>query len=141
MVFCQWFKNFPMKTLKSFLSPFLFLFLVGSGLSVSAQTVYITKTGEKYHEDGCRYLSKSAYSISLSDAKEKGYTACKVCKPTAKVSTTPKAGTNKAQKPTYKATPKANQSATSKQCSALTQSKKRCSRMTKDTSGKCWQHQ
>ena len=42
-------------------------------------TVYITRTGEKYHRDGCRYLSQSKISISLSDAKAHGYTACSVC--------------------------------------------------------------
>ncbi|MGB4588050.1 MAG: ComEC/Rec2 family competence protein [Clostridiaceae bacterium] len=44
-------------------------------------TVYITKTGAKYHMDGCRYLSESKISISLDDAKKKGYTPCGVCKP------------------------------------------------------------
>ena len=41
-------------------------------------TVYITKTGKKYHRDGCRYLSKSKKAISLKDAKRR-YTPCKVC--------------------------------------------------------------
>lgn len=45
-------------------------------------TVYITKSGGKYHADGCRYLSKSKIPISLSEAKGEGYTPCKVCKPT-----------------------------------------------------------
>lgn len=45
------------------------------------QTVYITRTGKKYHRDGCRYLAASKTAISLKDAKAKGYTACKVCKP------------------------------------------------------------
>ena len=44
-------------------------------------TVYITKTGEKYHKSSCRYLSKSKISISLKDAKEQGLTPCSVCKP------------------------------------------------------------
>lgn len=43
-------------------------------------TVYITKTGAKYHRDGCRYLSKSKIPISLSDAKS-GYGPCSVCNP------------------------------------------------------------
>jgi len=43
--------------------------------------VYITKTGKKYHRLGCRYLSKSCIPISLTEAKRRGYTACKVCKP------------------------------------------------------------
>ena len=45
------------------------------------KTVYITKTGAKYHNEGCRYLSESKISISLEDAKKKGYTPCGVCKP------------------------------------------------------------
>ena len=46
-----------------------------------AVTVYITKTGKKYHRDGCRYLSKSKISISLSDAESEGYGPCSVCNP------------------------------------------------------------
>jgi len=43
--------------------------------------VYITKTGEKYHSSGCRYLSRSKISISLNNAKSQGYGACSVCNP------------------------------------------------------------
>jgi len=43
--------------------------------------VYITKTGKKYHRLGCRYLRKSCIPISLAEAKRRGYTPCKVCKP------------------------------------------------------------
>lgn len=44
-------------------------------------TVYVTKTGEKYHSDGCQYLSRSQISISLADAKAGGYTPCSKCHP------------------------------------------------------------
>jgi len=44
-------------------------------------TVYITKTGGKYHRAGCRYLSRSQISISKSDAINEGYTPCSVCNP------------------------------------------------------------
>jgi len=44
-------------------------------------TVYITKTGEKYHRAGCRYLSQSSIPIKLSDAIAQGYTPCSVCNP------------------------------------------------------------
>jgi len=47
------------------------------------QTVYITRSGKKYHLDGCRYLAASKTAIRLKDAKAKGYTACKVCHPPA----------------------------------------------------------
>lgn len=44
-------------------------------------TVYITKTGEKYHASGCQYLSKSKIAIDKSKAISQGYTACSRCKP------------------------------------------------------------
>jgi hypothetical protein len=60
---------------------------VGSQPATQAQqdpkalTVYVTRTGKKYHRDGCRYVAASKSAISLKDAKAKGYTACKVCRP------------------------------------------------------------
>ena len=45
------------------------------------QTVYLTRTGKRYHRDGCRYLAASKIPISLKDAKARGFTACKVCHP------------------------------------------------------------
>ena len=48
------------------------------GTSSGGGVVYITKTGEKYHEYGCRYL-KSCIEISYNDAVSRGYTACSVC--------------------------------------------------------------
>ena len=47
----------------------------------TSYTVYITKTGKRYHRDGCRYLSKSQIAISKSDAMNSGYSACSICKP------------------------------------------------------------
>jgi hypothetical protein len=49
--------------------------------TVSAQTVYITKTGAKYHKSGCTYLKYSSIPVSLEDATKRGYTPCSVCKP------------------------------------------------------------
>ena len=43
-------------------------------------TVYVTKTGKKYHKAGWRYLSKSKLASTLAEAKTR-YTACKVCLP------------------------------------------------------------
>ena len=44
-------------------------------------TVYITKTGEKYHSSGCQYLKKSKITISESSAIAQGYTPCSKCNP------------------------------------------------------------
>jgi endonuclease YncB( thermonuclease family) len=49
--------------------------------AVSAQTVYVTKAGQKYHAAGCRFLTKGSVAIDLSDAITHGYTPCKVCNP------------------------------------------------------------
>lgn len=42
---------------------------------------YVTANGERYHRQGCRYLNRSCIEIIVSEAKEQGYTPCKVCKP------------------------------------------------------------
>lgn len=42
-------------------------------------TVYITKTGTKYHNANCQHLKKSKIAISLDEARRLGYEACKVC--------------------------------------------------------------
>jgi len=41
--------------------------------------VYITKTGNKYHKKGCRYLRSSMTKITLKEAKKENYTPCSVC--------------------------------------------------------------
>lgn len=46
--------------------------------SSQSTTVYVTKTGSKYHRSGCSYL-KSKIAISLSNARAQGYTACSRC--------------------------------------------------------------
>lgn len=45
------------------------------------QTVYVTRTGKKYHRGSCRYLRKSKIPMKLQDAVAAGYTPCKVCVP------------------------------------------------------------
>jgi phosphatidylserine/phosphatidylglycerophosphate/cardiolipin synthase-like enzyme len=44
-------------------------------------TVYVTKTGKKYHRAGCSSLSKSCIPMTKSEAEVKGYTPCSKCKP------------------------------------------------------------
>ncbi len=50
-------------------------------LAASGETiVYITKTGECYHKDGCSSLSHSKIEITLQNAVS-NYRPCKRCKP------------------------------------------------------------
>lgn len=41
--------------------------------------VYKTKTGNKYHKDGCPYLSKSKIEITLEEAENEKLEPCKNC--------------------------------------------------------------
>ena len=108
--------------------------------SLSAQTVYITKTGNKYHLDGCRYLNRSKFSIDLNDAIARGYGACSVCKPPTSASSTPR--TQSRNIPNYQngSSSNENKSSVSVQCAATTKAGTRCKRMTKSPNGLCWQH-
>lgn len=52
-----------------------------SNVSMYDYTVYVTRTGKKYHSEGCQYLSKSQIPMRLSQAKGSGYGPCSVCNP------------------------------------------------------------
>ena len=43
-------------------------------------TVYVTRTGSKYHRSNCRYLRKSKIPTSLKEANQR-YSPCSVCNP------------------------------------------------------------
>jgi len=47
---------------------------------IEEAAVYVTRTDDKYHRGGCRYLSRSQIPISLLDARS-GYAPCSVCRP------------------------------------------------------------
>lgn len=47
----------------------------------TSQTVYVTKTGKKYHRAGCRSLRKGRIPTTLEAAAEKGYEPCRICSP------------------------------------------------------------
>jgi hypothetical protein len=108
---------------------FLLAFVVTQ--SALGQTVYVTRTGEKYHKDSCRYLSESKIATTLAEAKSKAYTACSVCKP-------PLTLTNELSDSDE--SPSDIPRAVSTQCTGMTKSGKRCSRMTKASNGRCYQH-
>ena len=112
--------------MKKFLLLFIALIVICAG-AVSAQTVYITKTGQKYHTVDCRYLSHSKIAISLKEAIQNGYDACSVCQPPVSTSSSKTAKSD-------------TKSSASVQCAATTKSGTRCKRMTKSSNGYCWQH-
>ena len=68
---------------KRMISILLFVFLTTFIFASSSVNVYVTANGKKYHTRSCRTLakSKSVITLTIDDAKKKGYTACKVCNP------------------------------------------------------------
>lgn len=46
---------------------------------LEGRIVYITNTGQKYHESNCRTLKDSKIEISLTEAESRGYTPCGIC--------------------------------------------------------------
>lgn len=114
---------------------FLLLFLLFTVCNVFSQTVYITKTGEKYHIEACAYLKNSSIEIQLADAIDRGYQACKVCKPNSGAKLKPEAKNS-----TVKQEISSKQGSASVQCSGTTKKGPRCKRMTTSSNGRCYQH-
>jgi hypothetical protein len=48
--------------------------------ATNSTVVYVTRSGKKYHAEGCRHLTASKVEMSLADAKQR-FEACKVCRP------------------------------------------------------------
>lgn len=46
----------------------------------TVETVYVTRTGKKYHREGCQYLRGGGREITLDRAR-RAYEPCKVCDP------------------------------------------------------------
>lgn len=46
--------------------------------------VYVTRTGKKYHREGCTSLAKSKIPVSLTEAVSRGYGPCSICRPPTK---------------------------------------------------------
>ena len=91
-----------MKTKNILAICFITLFLIGSKLT--AQTVYVTETGKKYHAKNCDIVKTGKKGITLDEAKKKGLEPCKVCKVEAEPKTAdkPKTIDKLKEKPTPK---------------------------------------
>jgi len=117
----------------------VFILAIALSSNVLAQTVYTTKTGEKYHKQTCRYLKYSKKELTIDKAITLGYVACSVCKPTKE--NTKASSDAEANAIASKAESKApSKKAVATQCTGKTQAGKRCKRKTKNANGKCYQH-
>ena len=109
----------------------ILIFVLLLSATISAQNVYITKSGTKYHKSNCKYLSKSKIEIDLKTAKEKVYDACELCfKDSIQETKNVKSDSTKVKE----------EKAIDQQCKAITKSGKRCSRKASKGSKYCWQH-
>ncbi|MFH6985275.1 hypothetical protein [Marinoscillum luteum] len=121
----------------------LFVFLLFLVACTSAYTqeakVFVTDTGTKYHRENCKYLRYSRSELTIKSAKEKGYEACKVCKPSPSVNSSDT--TSQVTQKIQTTTKPTSSPGVSRRCSATTQAGAQCKRMTKSSSGKCWQHE
>jgi hypothetical protein len=76
----------PVAVLVATLTFSLNLVVLGQQPSPAQQpkaNVYVTHTGKYYHRENCRYwdLAKTKVPIPLKEAKKRGYTPCRVCRP------------------------------------------------------------
>ena len=106
------------------------LILLLASVSLQAQSVYKTPSGEKYHLASCRHVNNVAKKMTIEEAVKIGLQPCKICKPpgrtTAKFRTT---GENK-EKGEGQAV----------QCQGITKARNRCKRTTRLGDGYCFQH-
>jgi len=106
--------------------------------NVLAQTVYTTKTGEKYHKSSCKYLKYSKKETTIDKAKALAFVACKVCKPTEENTSSSNLNLSSNSKPPK--TSSSSKKAVASQCTGKTKSGSRCKRKTKNVNGRCYQH-
>lgn len=106
-----------------------------AGQAASDPTVYITKTGAKYHRDGCSSLSRSRIPIKLSLAATT-HGACKNCRPPVP-EVAPAAAKPLVPVENSKA---ASTPARSGRCQATTKKGTQCLRKAKAGAAYCWQH-
>jgi hypothetical protein len=114
-------------------------FLIASALlgAQAADTVYVTRTGAKYHRAGCSSLTSSSIPMPLTDAAAK-YQPCKICKPPVAGPTTGVVA-SPANSPSAKTAP-VERAVESGRCQAITKKGTQCSRKAKAGSKFCWQH-
>lgn len=114
-----------------------YLLIIMSSAILSAQTVYITPSGKKFHTATCSTVKNVSTAVSVQQAMKKGLTACRVCNPGSGTASSGSGNrsygihSNEAQGQMNRAV----------QCSGYTQKGTRCKRMTKNKNGYCFQHE
>lgn len=104
-------------------------------LSAQSETVYVTKTGAKYHRVGCSSLRSSSIPMTLAKAAA-SYGPCKNCRPPVLEVVAPAPAAIASPKPTS-----SGRAIASGRCQATTKKGSQCSRKAKSGSSYCWQHE
>lgn len=109
--------------------------------SNATETVYVTRTGAKYHRAGCRSLSRSQIPMTLKEASAR-YGPCSICRPPVlsaapPTTTTTPAAAAQAEGATR---PPPSRAPASSRCQAMTKKGTQCSRTARAGSSYCWQH-
>src|SRR5665647_1371983 len=104
----------------------LFIFL---SFAVSAQDVYKTPSGKKYHLGSCRMVNNVSEKITVSRAIELSLEPCKICNPSD--------GRNNLITTSHAANGESRQTV---QCKGITKNGTRCKHMTSIANGYCFQH-
>ena len=90
-----------------------------------SKTVYITKSGKKYHTENFRY-AKTANAVSLSEAVSRGLKPCSVCKPESESESESAIEKNSLTGDEQITKPSPEKKQSKVQCSAMTKAGKRC---------------
>ena len=107
-----------------------FVFIV-SYINVSAQNVYKTPSGKKYHLSSCRMVENvSKKLLGNDDIAKYNLTPCKICTP----SSTNRSISN------FSSSNKAVGTSSSVRCKAYTKKGTRCKHKTSLANGYCYQH-
>ena len=107
---------------------FLLILLISS-FCTTAQKVYKTPSGAKYHLSTCRMVDNVSASMTIMEALEAGLLPCKICKPPIVQG--------------LGSSPIDKSKGTSKkyvQCKGITKAGTRCKHRTSIANGYCFQH-
>jgi len=99
---------------------------VDSVKAVGDDTVYVTKSGKKYHRAGCRLLSQNKIALRLSQARV-DYSACRLC-------------ASSASSPQKALSHQPDGKTAAVQCWGKTKKGDRCKREAEAGTKYCWQH-
>ncbi len=108
---------------------FLTVFLFFLTVNLTAQTVYKTPTGTKYHLSDCRMVKNVSFALSVEKALKEGLAPCKICEPPFRTVS------GSVSKPK-----KASGQNSTNRCFATTKAGTRCKRNTSIGNNFCFQH-